>query len=161
MARVSAHVTETHSRDFLRSKIDSFFPDGSALFRELTERDYGTDAIVEIFENGLPTGKIAYLQLKSTSKRIVPLKTSDAVSCPSVSVSNLEYAIQKRIPVMLTYISTEEPKVFYYIDLNSVADTILTNISEGQKNVTVRIPSDNLVMDDLSQFFEKIEEYYR
>ena len=52
MSRSKPHVIETKSRDYLRSKIDDFYENGDALFREISERDYGVDAIIELFENG-------------------------------------------------------------------------------------------------------------
>jgi len=38
-------------------------------FRESTGRDYGIDMSVEIFEEGRPTGKILFLQIKGTGRK--------------------------------------------------------------------------------------------
>lgn len=62
-SRIPANKIETKSRDKIRAIIDN---NDNALFRELSERDYGIDAIIELFNNGFPTGKIALVQLKST-----------------------------------------------------------------------------------------------
>ena len=89
MSRTETHVRETISRDMVRSKIDSFYPNGEALVREWSERDYGIDFVIELFENNLPTGKIAFLQVKGTAKTINKLQKSEEVSCAGVSVSSL------------------------------------------------------------------------
>ena len=80
--RIPPHIVETRSRDNIRSLIDR---DGIALLRDLTERDYGIDAIMELFEDGCVTGKFALLQLKGKEHKIVPLKGSEEISC-SISV---------------------------------------------------------------------------
>ena len=66
MTGTSTHVIET----CVRSRIDGFGDCGDYLYRELSERDYGVDAIIECFEDGIPTGKIGFLQIKGTSKEI-------------------------------------------------------------------------------------------
>ena len=113
--RIPPHVVETRSRDNIRSLIDR---DGVALFRELTERDYGIDAIMELFESECVTGKFALLQLKGKEHKIVPLKGSEEISC-SISASNASYALQQNIPVILIYASLEEKENFYYVALQS------------------------------------------
>ena len=76
MTRTLTHVIETNSKDCVRSRIDGFGDCGDYLYRELSERDYGVDAIIECFEDGIPTGKIGFLQIKGTSKEIAPLKNT-------------------------------------------------------------------------------------
>ena len=105
MARIYPHVVETKSKNCIRSRIDSFGEKGDYLYRELTERDYGIDGIVECFENDVQTGKIAFVQIKGTSKTIIPQKNKPVVSCVGISKSNLQYAKQNRIPVILLYVS--------------------------------------------------------
>lgn len=63
MTGTSTHIIET----CVRSRIDGFGDYGDYLYRELSERDYGVDAIIECFEDGIPTGKIGFLQIKGTS----------------------------------------------------------------------------------------------
>ena len=62
--RTSSHVIETRSRDLFQQRINNSFKNGDALFRNLSERDYGIDGIIELFDNGQPTGKIAFVQIK-------------------------------------------------------------------------------------------------
>lgn len=111
MPRSKTQVKETKSRDWFRSKIDSYYENGDALFREWSERDYGIDAVVEIFDNGYPTGKIAFIQIKGTSNTIKVLKIGaykgKAVLCHNVFNSSLDYARQDKIPMILVYVSLQ------------------------------------------------------
>ncbi len=59
MGRTATHVIETKATDFIQSKVNGFYLNGDSLFRQITERDYGIDAIIELFNNGVPTGQIA------------------------------------------------------------------------------------------------------
>lgn len=62
---------ELNSKDCVRSRINSFGDKGDYIFRELSERDYGIDALIECFDGGVPTGKIAFLQIKGMDSVIV------------------------------------------------------------------------------------------
>ena len=79
MSRIPSHVIETKTRDYIRSVIDKYYENGDALFRELSERDYGIDGLIELFREGDPTGQIALVQIKGTSNTIQPLKNKDVV----------------------------------------------------------------------------------
>lgn len=154
------HVRETNSRNWLREKIDAYYPSGDALIREWSGQDYGIDFVLELFEDGIPTGKLAFIQVKGTRDEIKKLKTVEMVSCPNVSVCSLNYAVQKRIPFMLVYVSLANPHKFYYIDLQHIIDNVLDSISENQKDVSVRIPIENCSETNFSGFFDIINEYY-
>lgn len=159
-SRTPSHVIETNSRDIIRSKINTFYTNGDALFRELTERDYGIDAVVELFCAGNPTGQFALLQIKGTQKTIVPLKNSpNLISCP-ISTSNAKYALQSNIPVMLIYITLSKPESFYYINLNSRFSSFDTSKLANQKSVTINIPTTNNTAESLEPFFDSIRSFY-
>lgn len=155
MARIYPHVVETKSKNCIRSRIDR---KGDYLYRELTERDYGIDGIVECFENGVPTGKIAFVQIKGTSKTIIPQKNKPVVSCVGISKSNLQYAKQNRIPVILLYVSLQDPCPIYYADLRKVAQRV--RIKEDAETVTIHIPEDNCTTNDISGIIDMIYAYY-
>ena len=162
MPRTITHKRETDSRDMIRKMINSFYENGDALVREWSERDYGIDFVVELFSNGYPTGKIAYLQIKGTTRFIEKLKTSNEVSCAGVSVSSTEYARQNRIPFILIYASTYGEGCFYYCDLNSKLEEIDASIvsKPDRSTLTIRIPHENYVEADMTGFFELINSYY-
>lgn len=158
MIRVEPHVIETRSKDIVRGKINSFYSNGDSLVREITGRDYGVDFILEVFEKRIPTGKIAYLQIKGTEKEIKRLSREEAVSCSGVSASSLYYSKQDRVPFVLIYVSTKE-KCFYF-DIIQNNKSINKKSSFLQKKYTIRIPLENKVENDLSLFFDKINNFF-
>lgn len=161
MSRNSNHVRETKARDMIRSMVDSFYPNGDALIREWSERDYGIDFVLELFDNGVPSGKIAFLQIKGTESPISKLKRTDEVSCGNVSASSMEYAKQNRIPFLIIYAYLREPRCFYFTDLQSCVEGVKKKIWQlGQRKVTIRIPYANKVENDLARFFDLINKYY-
>ena len=163
MPRIPSHITETKSRLIFEKAVTEFqcgqlgLACSDAVFRQITERDYGIDGLVDLLSCGEPTGRTAYIQLKGTEKVIEKLKRSEEVSCSGVTRSNLLYCRQNNIPVMLVYVSTADG-IFYYLDLQSVYKEKLEEIEDG-KTVTVRIPVQNN-SEELKRFFEIINHYY-
>ena len=162
MTRTRSHVIETNSINFIKTKIDSFYQNGDALAREWNERDYGIDLVIEFFNNGYPTGNIAYLQVKATESKIHKNIRSDYISCPNVSSSSLEYANQNKIPFILIYISMSQPIEFYFVDIQSL--NVGNLIEKANKNLTnkttVKIPSINNSKGDFTSLFELIKRYF-
>lgn len=157
MARISPHYIETKSKDCVRNRINEFGDKGDYLFRELSERDYGIDGLIECFEDGNPTGKIGLLQIKETDSLISPLKTSNVISC-GVSISNLFYVKQKRIPIIILYISLKEECPMYYADLRIISKDFVYKVDA--KHVTIHIPYDNCIYDDITPLINIINSYY-
>lgn len=161
MGRTDTHITETESRQIFASALTRFsnktVRKGDLLFREISERDYGIDGEVELFNHSEATGKFAKIQLKSTEKVIQKLKTVDAVSCSGISKSNLSYCRQRNVPVILIYCSTADEK-FYFIDLQSVYKNKIPEIGDNSSG-TVRIPIENN-SDNLERFVNIINGYY-
>lgn len=156
-SRISSHIIEEQSKDYIRMKINA---NGNTIFRELTGRDYGVDAIIEIFDNGIPTGKIAFIQIKATSFAIAPLaRTPNYVSCPNISISNLNYSFQNNIPVILIYISLKGNKGFYYSILNNNKDNDIKSKLE-QDTTTIRIPVENYILNDINSLINEINKFY-
>ncbi|MDE6501945.1 MAG: DUF4365 domain-containing protein [Ruminococcus sp.] len=158
-SRINTNLIETKSRDKVRTIIDNY---GNALFRDFTERDYGIDALIELFNNGNPTGKFALLQLKATEKTIVPNKNNSYVSVKGISMANAQYAFQKNIPVILIYVSIKENAGFYYADIQSIVnESIITKLNQNSSGeTTLRIPVDNYITDDITPLITLIESYY-
>ena len=160
-SRTSNHVTETKSRNKLATMIANY-KDGDALFREITERDYGIDGLLELFEDGIPTGKFALIQLKASANTIVPLKTEPYISVSGVSASNIQYAFQTNIPVIIVYISIKADSSYYYADMHTiVSDTILETAQKNASNkTTLKIPVENCALDNIEPLVEIINNYY-
>ena len=160
--RIDSHQVETKSTDGVRMLINKT---GNALYRDISERDYGIDAIVELFEDGSITGKISLLQVKGTANKIVPLKTcEDLISC-EITSSNIEYAFQSNIPVVLIYVSLAEVEKFYYYIFESIGLIKLNDFRKkagcGQKSITVRMPVKNcIIYDGIEKLFEDIASFY-
>ena len=161
MSRVEQHRTETKSKRIFRNAIEGYKEPKlhitDVVYRDLTERDYGLDGLIEIFEDDKPTGKIAFLQFKGTESKIEKLKKSDFVSCSNISKSNLSYCKQVNNPVILIYASTLDEE-FYFIDLQSVLSDIKLN-DDGNDTITVRIPYSNN-SKNLIHLFDIINKYY-
>lgn len=157
MQRISSHVVETRSCDIIKSRINASFENGDLLYREITGRDYGIDGIIELFENGNVTGKFALAQIKGTSEKIVPLKkTPDYISC-KISASNAIYAFQNKMPVILFYVSIKAPESIYFMDIRqAICDEQREKINLGQKNITVRIPIENIELGTMDKVYEII-----
>ena len=107
----------------------------------------------------MPTGKIAFIQIKATSNAIVPLKNSPQyVSCPSLSASNMSYTLQKNIPVILIYVYLKGERGFYYKILNNSKSQI--NLYNKQRTFTIRIPIENHVTKKSDKLLKEIDKFY-
>lgn len=125
------------------------------IFRKITGPDYGIDGIIEIFEDENPTGKIGFIQIKGQELKIQPLKRwPNFVSCPRVSKANLMYLKQKRIPIILVYISLSE-NGFYYKILE--ASDIDRKIKDSN---TIRIDIENYIENNVEDFVNRINSFY-
>lgn len=157
MARTSPHKIDTNSKNVFRSIIDSNkYCD--ALTRDVTERDYGIDFIVELFEDGNPTGMISFIQLKGTQKKLESLKNSKEVSCSGISRSSLPYGKQRNVPYIIVYLSIESNE-FYFVDLQSIDISTINN--GDSKSVTIRMPNENRCnKDNIEKFINIIKSYY-
>ncbi len=156
--RLEAHEIDDNGVSHVKCIITK---SGRAIFREFTGRDYGYDGIIEVFDKaGNPTGKIAFVQIKSTSSEISPLaNTPDEISCPGLSNSSLYYCRQEHIPFILAYISLKNNKRFYYAILNNRPD-ILDAIAKKADRISARIPVKNVIEEDLEPLLEEIDKYY-
>ncbi len=103
--RVKQHITDSRGV----KKVLRIIPDHWVV-RDLSERDYGIDLLVEIFEPIIPAGKsepeyfepsghICHLQLKSSSEPLVITKKG-YIGEP-LSVRALQYAERYSTPLLL------------------------------------------------------------
>lgn len=159
MSRTENHRIETKSRLVFQNAISKYAEPRlkitDVMYREFTERDYGIDAMIEIFESNNPSGKFAFIQFKGTSSKINKLKTTNFVSCKGISKSNLYYCRQTNNPVILVYVSTYDGE-FYYIDLQKAIDEAKIDDAD---TVSIRIPIGNN-SSNLIHLFEIINQYY-
>lgn len=160
-SRISSQVIETRSKTKLASMIANY-ENGDALFRAITEQDYGIDGLLELFDHGIPTGKFALVQLKGSENTIVPLKTEPFVAVSGVSASNIQYAFQTNIPVILVYISLKKGCSYYYADMHSIVTNAIleTALSNKSHKTTLKIPVENCALDNIEPLVEIINQYY-
>ena len=152
--RIRSHVIETKTKNNVRKLIDN----DESFFRELTGRDYGIDGIIELYEKKNVTGKIAYVQIKGTEKKIKPLLLREhIISCP-ITTSSAEYAFQNNIPFILIYASTQDENMFYYVCLQE-AEIDKVKL-EKQKTITIHIPLNSFVCEDFEGLYALINKFY-
>ncbi len=159
-SKITSHEIGQDAENIIRQIIDQSH---KAYFRNFTGRDYGLDAIVELFEDGCITGKFAFLQCKGKGEVIEQMARNNGyVSCNNISLSNMYYAEQENVLVLLAYASVKDKGMFYYINLSDVLnEDTLNKIKRCQKNFTIRIPASNNTRDNLEGFFEIIDNYYK
>ena len=153
-ARKPSHEIGENGLTIVRYKLK----ESGLLIHELTGRDYGIDAIVEIFENSFPTGIIAYLQIKSTQKNI-NISKDGCISSPQLSISNWYYSVQQNIPLVLLYVNTKNEEIYYKILNGELSIDILKNLKQKSKNT--RIPSDNILNNNYDNFINLVKNFYK
>jgi hypothetical protein len=137
--------------------------------RDLSERDYGIDLMVEVFsENGEDehghsnyeaTGRVCYLQVKGTNTKITINK--DKTVSIKVEKKALLYVEKFATPFILVRVCTLKKKgVVYYCWLQRYILEILDKKSpdwrdKNQENFTIRVPKSNSLPDN-SVKIEKI-----
>ena len=161
MPRISSHKIADQAVNILRNVVTNYSGERkvSAIFREITGRDYGVDALIEVFENDNPTGKIAFVQVKGTGERILPLKrTPELIACKDVSMSSINYAFQTHIPMLLFYISVKERQI-YYLKLQTEVDSL--KINKKLKKIQLKIPISNHLEGNFRPIIEIIQENFK
>lgn len=161
--RTFEHVVDTKAV----KKTLNAIPD-SWVIRDLSERDYGIDLMIEIFtkngidENGNPTykpsGRVVYLQIKGTSQE-VEVNKDDTISYQAKK-STLLYVEKFSTPFILVRVFTNEKNKtpIYYTWLQRY---ILEKIEaehpnwreNDQESYVIRMPTQN----SLPEYTEKID----
>jgi len=159
--RIKQHIIDTKAiKNVLKHLPDEW------VVRELTERDYGIDLFVEIFEKEgldgnnndqyISTGYISHLQIKGTEKRILP---RGGYISYSIKKSFLQYAEKFAIPFFLFRVSNYNQKTYFiWIQryISEVLDLEHPNWREGNtKSITIKIPKENNL--ELEKSKEKIK----
>lgn len=115
------------------------------VIRDLSERDYGIDLMVEYFDGDKTTGKTAYFQVKGKGSKITILKDG-TISFYDFPVKTLLYAEQFPEPFFLVYLSTLKSEPIYFIWLQHHCRVVLDRDNPGWRDeaeVNLSIPSEN------------------
>ena len=161
--RTYQHIIDTKA---VRQVINAI-PEYSVV-RELTERDYGIDLMIELFarvgenkhqhEYFDSTGHICYLQIKGTDKELVV--NADNLISYNIAKKSLYYVEKFSTPFILTRVCTMKGKeAIYFIWLQRYISDVLDNErpdwrSDENDSLTVFIPVHNNFIDN----FEKVEK---
>jgi hypothetical protein len=161
--RTQAHVIDTKAV----KKVLNLLPDHWVV-RDLTERDYGIDLMVEIFVPGLKdkkgndafdsSGAVFHIQIKGTSKEVRGSKVGTINY--SLGKSSLKYVEKFSVPFFLfrVDVSSDSNKCYFVWIQRYIKDVL--DIEDPswresrKKSVTVRIPKENIV----SERIERVEE---
>ncbi|MBP6082135.1 MAG: DUF4365 domain-containing protein [Providencia sp.] len=140
--RSKSHFVETEAIKIVNNQI----PSDDWVFRSIGERDYGSDFMIEIFDNNESTGDCFFVQSKGTEKTF----TDDVkISFP---VNTLKYAMLFNVPFFLFYTSITS-KQTKFIWLQKYTNLVLNESNwEDKKSITILFPEVN----DLSKNREKI-----
>ncbi|WP_167619971.1 DUF4365 domain-containing protein [Maribellus sediminis] len=136
--------------------------------RELTERDYGIDLMIELFKKtGInkhghdyydSTGHVCYLQIKGTDNELAVNK-NDTISF-NIDKKSLYYVEKFSTPFILTRVCTKKDhETIYFIWLQRYISDVLDIETpdwrtEDEESITIYIPTHN----DFENNFEKIEK---
>ncbi len=156
MAKLAPFQIEGKSKNYVRTLIEDT---GCAVFREITGKDMGIDALIEIWDNGSPTGKIALLQLKGTTLPIIPSVRTNMIS-HVISSNCAKYALQKNVPVLIIYMNVNNRNDFYYSDIQSAVEKYDYEQINKQKTITVKISEDRKISNGWESFFGLINAFY-
>lgn len=143
MQRPIQHIIETRSR----KAFEDLVPD-EWVCRPLSP-DYGIDYVIEIFKNGLSTGKSFNVQLKGTDQ-----KTIDDKVRVKVKVATLEYFGKQPLPTMFVVYSTKTER-FWAIWINNLLKT--RKIAENQKTMQISLNKSHIIE---GSFFKELADTF-
>ena len=143
MQRPIQHIIETRSRKAFEDLVPVEW-----VCRPLSP-DYGIDYNIEIFENGLSTGKSFNVQLKGTDQ-----KTIDDKVRVKVKVATLEYFGKQPLPTMFVVYSTKTER-FWAVWINNLLKT--RKIAENQKTMQISLNKSHLIE---GSFFKELADTF-
>jgi hypothetical protein len=147
--RNSTHRIDTRAG---RRLLQALPPD--VLVREMSDRDYGIDLALEVWDGKSPTGQFVFLQCKGKEKQI---RVKDGEVVFGIPRKTLCYAEKFVEPFFLAYTSLEDGAV-YFLWLQKYAQLRLDlqqpNWREAKGKINVKIPARNrLDRDDGKALF--------
>ena len=146
--RPESHIIDTRARRLVPLVFPSEWE-----HRELTGRDYGIDMIIEVFINGIPTGKMLSLQIKGTSLNIDD--STDIISY-DIPVNTLRYSELFISPVILVICPINDKKnILYFLWLQEYIRVVLNyenpNWRLNKSKVRLHIPAENNILSNLEK----------
>lgn len=135
--RTNEHRVETESFNIVRELVMD-----EAIFRELSERDYGIDGLLEFFDkDGTVSGESILVQVKGSRS----LKVNNGfVSTPSISTETVRYWSRKRQSVFIFLVDVTS-RLIYFMDAKCAARISSAKVN-SQKTISFQI-KENQVID--------------
>jgi hypothetical protein len=120
------------------------------VIRDLSERDYGIDLMLEYFNDNNPTGQVVYFQCKGTKSTIEPSGNVVKFQMPK---KTLLYAELFPEPFFLVYTSTNKDGPVYFVWLQKYISHVLDKSqqnwrTETTETININIPVVNRIGDN-------------
>lgn len=157
--RTQSHIIDTKAVKAVMAQLPDHW-----VVRELSERDYGIDLLVEIFAPGLKdamgkdafvaTGAVFHIQIKGTEK---PLKPVGAGTINySLQKKSLAYMEKFSTPFFLFRVSTKEPQTIFFTWIQGYIKEVMDRETpmwrdQDGDTIVIRIPPANLLSADLNK----------
>lgn len=151
---ISVQRSQTHITDTLAVRKVMGVLSENWIFRDMTERDYGIDLMVEYFDGKNPTGLIAFFQIKGTEG---PIQISDDKIAFSLHRKTLAYTECFSVPFFLIHCDTrKDNRNVYFVWLQKYIETRFISDypdwkTRSQESFTIYIPASNKLPDDESR----------
>lgn len=156
--RVYQHIIDTKAVKATMQAIPDYW-----VIRELTERDYGIDLMLEIFKevgqnrlghtNYDSSGHVCYLQVKGTDSALV-INPDDTINF-SLDKNSLLYVEKFTTPFLLVRVSTKTNEIYFvwlqrYI-MEVLDDSHPTWRESSQKTFAIKIPITNKLPNEIKK----------
>ncbi|HIH4846611.1 TPA: DUF4365 domain-containing protein [Morganella morganii] len=143
--RDNNHIRETFSYKVFSNSIPNQW-----IIRDLTERDYGTDVLIEyVTDSGEVTGKLASIQLKFVTD--MRFSNSGEFRFYNIKPSTTDYWLSSNVPVYIFFIN--ENKEMYFV---SVTNYVNKNYERYMKQDTFYY---SLTLGDVFSIERFIDEF--
>lgn len=157
--RTQSHIIDSKAVKAVMAQLPDHW-----VVRELTERDYGIDLLVEIFAPGLvdakgkdaygATGAVFHIQIKGTEKRL--RRVNGGTFNYSIQKKSLTYMEKFSTPFFLFRVSVKEPQKIYFAWIQGYIKEVMDRETpmwrdEGSATAVIRIPPANLLQDSLER----------
>lgn len=134
--RTNEHRVETESNNILRELIVNV-----AIFRELSEKDYGIDGVIEFFNSdGSMSGDEILVQIKGS--RDFSIKKGH-IKTPSIRTDTIKYWAQKKQSVFILLVDVSK-RVMYFEDAKYWARAHAKKIQD-QKTISLSINEEKVI----------------
>jgi hypothetical protein len=141
--------TETHRIDTLavRKLFTKLSPDW--IIRDLSERDYGIDLMLEYYADNNPTGQVVFFQVKGKSAAV---EISDGIVKYQMKKQTLLYAELFPEPFLLVHTSIDQAGQVFYVWLQKYISHVLDRDrprwrNESNETISIQFPATNTFED--------------